>query len=279
MASGKRAAARWGAFCVALALTACGGGGEDSTGAALPVGGATGLVPAAPAAGATLHAEAAQLRPLVEGATWRYAGTFTNGVEGTAPKNYVNVVTQSTASGGMAESASNAGDAGATTQTVSLKEGATHIPMVYDLDDDHSLPIDFTELRSPVRANDQYVSFDKRVDSLADVDDDGKNDIIDIVIYTRVIGEETLDLPRQANVQAVHVQFTTLLRVQRSKTGAYGDTVTATLDNWYAPGLGIVKSVSDTPGEGSKHEVTTEILDTWGGLSVPQPDAVHTAAH
>lgn len=269
---GRNAFAPLGALLLAAALVACGGGGDSSGGGTEGSGGnggpapssgtSTGLVPAAPTVGATLYSDATSLRPLIAGAKWTYRGT-TSGTSAT----YADVVTQTQASNGVLEVGSNPDNAGTLSQSVYNSGGAIHIPSTLSLDGTHAVQVDVVDLRSPVRVNDQYTLYEGTLDSGQDLDGDGKTESVDVAIYTKVVGLDTLDLTNQPHVTAVRVTTTTLLRAKSSKTGEYSDVVRGTQDNWYAPGLGVVKHVTDAPAGGGARVVTTETLETFDGVT------------
>lgn len=273
---------RVGAACLVAALAACGGGGGDSSGGSAgpnapagpsaPVSGSTGLIPLAPQPGATLYADATQLRPLLPGATWTYRGVTAAVADPTyvpSDQVYSNVVTQQTSGSGVLESASNLEAHGAQQQMVSASGGEVRVPAVLDLGNGHPEQFPFIELRSPVRVNDQYTLYDNRIaDGGKDYDADGVNDEFDLAIYVKVVGEETLDLVNLYHVKAVRVMTTTLARARLSKSDSYTDLVSITSDNWYAPGIGLVKHVSSEPSPIPEMRIVkTETLLHWDGIT------------
>ncbi len=113
-----------------LLISACGGGGGaagGTTGSGGSTGGGgsatiTGLIPVAPAAGATLYADAAVLLPLRAGAVWHYRGT-TQSTNGTG--TYGVLVTQSAGSaGGVSVRRQSTAPDDDDTSTYSLSGGA-----------------------------------------------------------------------------------------------------------------------------------------------------------
>ena len=269
-----------GVALAAMALASgCGGGGGSSAAPVTPAPPApvtSGLVPAAPAAGATLYADAAPLRVLRDGASWTYHGIDQpHGAASTSLdiKAYTNIVKQSAVSGGILESGSNPFNDGADTSgPVRFEGGAYKYAQSIALSAASPAQlVDMTELRSPVRVNDQYVSLDKHIaDSGADADGDKVNDAVDIAAFTRVVGDELLDLPNRRQVRAVRVDTTVRARVILSKTGSAGPLYEAVQSVWYAPGIGIVKSSLDEPdskGPELPHRIVTETLENWDGLT------------
>jgi hypothetical protein len=175
------------------------------------------------------------------------------------------------ASASVTEQASNLFNTGADSSTVQASAGSVTEPAslqpVSSIAADHS---DGLQLRSPVLINDQYTLYDRHFDDGGtDVDGDGIKDALDVAIWNRVIGAETITLPNRRQIQAIRVDTTLRERVTFSKTGLYSDTVDVVQRRWYAKGLGIVQMQLEQPGPNvpSVHQITTEQLDTWDGLT------------
>ncbi len=240
-----------------LALAGCGGSdtGDES--------GPTGLVPTAPALGATLFNDATVLRPLVAGASWQYAGIAPDG------DSYANVITQASASPGVTESGTNTFDGGASSVHVTAVNGNIIQPDPIDANGDGINDFaNLIELRSPVRVNDQIVAIDQRLSNMVpDVDGDGHAEALDLATYSRVIGTEEVDLNGPPTQQAVRIDRVTAARVVLSKDGQKLPTVSSTQTVWYAPSLGVVRRRLDQPSEsGIGRDVTDERLTAWAGL-------------
>lgn len=241
-----------------LALAGCGGGGstddenDDSTG----------LVPPAPTLGATLYSDATVLRPLVDGASWNYAGTSPDGA-------YTNVVTHTEVAVGVNEAGTNILDSGAHTVHVAVVNGNVVEPDPADANGD-GLPdyANSIELRSPVRVNDQIVVVDKRLaDGIADIDGDGRKEAFDVAMYSRVIGNEDVVLDGLPTLRAVRVDRTTKARIVLSKDGKALPTYTTTYSVWYAPSVGIVRRRFESPkDDGTGTDVADERVTGWFGL-------------
>lgn len=279
-----------------VSLGACGGGGAGTAGAPGPGGtgpatpppavSASGLVPDAGAAGATLYADASTLRVLRDGAVWTYRGIDQPRGTATAAsevKTYSNTVKQTAAAGGTVEDGSNPfNDGPDTTSPVRIENGAVKYSVPIALVAGTApQSVDLIELRSPVRANDQYVSLDQHLaNSVADVDGDKVNEALDIALYTRVIGEETIDLPNRRQVKAVRVDSVMRGRVTYSKNGATSPLLEATQSIWYAPGLGVVKSREEVPNDDPAlpNRIVTEVLENWDGLTEGLGHAATVAA-
>ena len=257
---------------VTLTLAACGGGGGgggDAAGTGTgTVPSPSGLVPLATEAGATLETDVARLRILRPGATWRYTGVVRP--IGAPVRAYTNVVTHATEAAGVMESGTNPLDGGADSQRVRIEAGAVKTALsLADLG--VSRTIDFVELRAPVRVDDQITQFDERLaDAVDDIDGDGRREGLDLAIWTRVIGEEVIDLMHRPGVRAVRVDTSVAVRLRLSaSTSPEQPTVTAVQRYWYMAGVGLVRTESETPSETlpGGADLVVEELESWDGLT------------
>ena len=266
------------AAAAAFALAGCGGGGGGSAGGASGgTGGgggggtsATGLIPSAPALGAALHADATLLQPLRPGAEWHYRGSVTAatgrrpfGVKLRQSAGAAGVVVQQRRSSAPDDDDSvtfaNAGGAITATETLQLAAGAA------------SGLVSYTVLRSPVRQFDQVTLLDQlAVPSGADIDGDSVEDKADVAVYSRVIGNESVDLPDlQLSVVALRVDTTVWVRFTQSSNGLVRSAIGFLQSDWYAPGIGIVRSAS-TGASASPSAAAYEInehLVYWDGIT------------
>lgn len=263
------------AVAVLLIVSGCGGGGgsADNAGAGGGDGAAvTGLIPTAPAAGATLHADAAVLQPLRPGAVWHYRGSVANG-SGGGPFGVLVRHTAGSAGAVVEQRQSSAVDddgtvtytsAGGTitaTESLDLATGATGATSA-----NYSYPL----LRSPIRQAEQITLLDQlAVATGVDIDGDRINDSADVAAFSRVIGTETVDLPDlQKAIAALRIDTTFLVRFKQSSNGQIRPVLSLLQSNWYAPGIGVVRSAStgasETPA-GTNYE-TNEHLVYWDGV-------------
>jgi hypothetical protein len=259
-------------FAAVGALSACGGGGGGSSPPpAPPVAAVTGLVPAAPGLGAVLEADASNLVVFRPGATWTYHGVDAQYGPGAPVVRYVDVVTQAQASGGVTEHSTSLFNGGSDDTPQMLSAGVLSTPDSIQVNPNKPAdPVSYVELRSPVRVGDQATIYDRHIaDSGTDYDGDGKNDAVDIAIWTRVIGTETIDLPNRPGVTAIRVDTTIDQQAYYSASGTKSDVFETVRSIWYAKGLGVVQTRLDTwgPNIAAVHAITTETLDTWDGLT------------
>ena len=274
--------ARWSAaLAVSLffTLAACGGGGGGGETSApappapAPAAIATGLIPTAPNLGATLEADASVLRPVRDGGVWRYRGTKKSSA-GAVSRIYDTATTQTLipGSGKVTEATTNGADGGADTTQLSVVVGGSVSTEQSDDFAGKGLLQRYTqiELRSPVRQGDQITILEKRyVDTAYDIDRDGRNDVLDVAIYSRVIGNETVALTDLPSLTAVRVDTTLRLRFTSSVSGVVGPVTEVTVQSWYAPRIGLVRQVATPPAgnAGNDNLVIEEELVSWDGVS------------
>jgi hypothetical protein len=257
-------------------LAACGGGGggadapvaspaSNAPGMAVARAGTTGFVPAAPMAGETLHADAGALRPLRDEALWVYRGTRAVGSSRQVFTSFRQTVASSS---GHAERVSSPLDGASGVQQVSVSGG------IVQLRDSLLLPAaaapsGIVELRSPVRRGDQVTLADATAVALKDdVDGDRLTDHADIGSYSRVIGDEDVELPELGRtLRALRVDVTTITRVQRSSRTQPDPATTVVTSSWYAPGIGLVRRTATLPSTDGVGAVDTdERLQYWDGI-------------
>ena len=227
-------------------------------------------MPPAPVVGSVLYADASALRPLRSGLRYVYHGED-RPVSMSLPISYSNTVVQSVANGGggVVEDSSNWFKEGVDSTVLTSSNGAVQTRQVVALGAEvPAITLEATELRSPVRASDQYTVLERRIEgALSDIDRDGKPEAVEIAAYRRVIGNERVTLRHGGDYVALRVDFTTLARVQRSGDLSYGPTVEIVLTSWYAPGIGIIKQRYSVPNGGSEQRVREEQLISWDGLT------------
>lgn len=232
------------------------------------LGGESRLIPAAAHTGAVLHADASAFRPLRAGSVAAYRGSFRQPGT-TQEKAYFNTTTQSASPvGGVIERLSNQFNGGPAETALALLSGAVISKDVFELPDGADTPLSYPELRSPLRQREQTVILDRHADdSGIDVDEDGVADAMDIALYSKVIGIETVVLPNLPSVQAVRVDTVLLARLCPSSTGECGAPVQLTQKVWYARGIGIVRASSDVPSEnGLAIGFAEERLTAWDSI-------------
>lgn len=264
------------ALAIGLSISGCGGGaGADAALPGLapaPVATASGLVAASDPSGPVLAQDAAPLRMLRPQGAWTYRGIEERGDATTrATSVYSNTITMSNASGSYVETASNRAIDGLDAAGMVSVDGGryTHTETI-SYDNLRVASATMVELSSPVRQNDQFVSVDRKGIPLGkDYNGDGINDEVDVAVWSRVIGKETLDLPNRRAVEAVRVDTTLRARLVLSRETAAAPVQEIVRSYWYAPGLGIVQKRIDTPDLNPqlRRRVITETLELWDGES------------
>ncbi len=104
-----------------------------------------------------------------------------------------------------------------------------------------------TVLRLPVVAGDSYLTLDRTINGLVDADGDRQPDSLAIRAEATVVGFETLTTPAGTFSEVAHVRT----RITQTLTLADGGRVfvaNGTVDDWYAPQIGPVRSVTTWTG-------------------------------
>jgi hypothetical protein len=283
----KPAAARFRLAVVAslatAMLSACGGGGDAGSSAVSSSnnGGSpatsnpspqptdsqkTGFVPSAPALGEVLHSDATALRPLRDEALWAYRGVRTHG----ASKAFYASFRQSVATAeGFNERVSSPQEGGSGVQALSVLSGAVRLKDALGLPALQA-PVEVAdELRSPVRRDDQVTLIDRQALVLKDdLDNDKLSDTADIGAYSRVVGDEAVELPELGlTVNALRVDLSISTRLKYSSKAAAEAVKTVTRSTWYAPGVGIVRQVTrQAAADGNGMVETDERLQFFDGV-------------
>lgn len=274
----------WGiptAIAVALLLAACGGGGgggSSSTPAPVPAPAPApapppppSLIPPAPAPAEVLSTEAIQLRPLQAEASWTYQGESVqvraDGSSFGTIVSYQNIVKHLLrGGGGVIEQASNAGNEGSSSKELLLS--GQEVRSIEQLDlagSGKPQTIQWPELRSPVRAGDQYTLLDSTLIELTkDLDGDGKNDAVEVAVYARVVGAEVLPSQRFGTLDSVRVDTFIRARAKLTLSKIEAPVVEARAKVWYAQGLGIVRqTIEEVPDTNGLRRVYTEQLRSF----------------
>jgi hypothetical protein len=115
-----------------------------------------------------------------------------------------------------------------------------------------------TVLRAPVTTGDRYPSL-RVVFSFADMDHDGTLDDTETIADAEVVGFETVVTPAGRFDGAVHVRFSKRIDLVFQPAGRRVTAQTGTLDEWYAPGVGRVKSVETITSSNSTDTTRREL--------------------
>jgi hypothetical protein len=260
--AGLRSFLRAWPVVASMVVAACGGGGG---GAALET---ASLVPPAPTPGAVLVQDAATLRPLRDGASYVYRGAIrAYGPDTAQPQHYARTTTQQLSPDGMLET-SISDDASVPPLegvSVSVRDGVVMRRSMVEVTAGLEQTLEMIELRSPVRAGDQYTIFEQHLpDSGADFDGDGTHDAVDMAIYAQVVGTQSVDLLNLRAANAVVVDVFVKLRAKFSATGSSSEVITIGERRWYVAGIGIVKVLVTNSFDPSTME---EQLVTWDGVT------------
>lgn len=102
-------------------------------------------------------------------------------------------------------------------------------------------------VRWPAAAGDTFALLDRTVDSGVDYDGDNRPDRIALRVDLSVIGSETVTTPAGRFENCAH-QRQSLQQTLMPSSGQADATIVATIDSWFAPGVGLVRSIISLRG-------------------------------
>jgi len=281
-----------GLACAFVALVGCGGGGSgggnvggsgevgSSAPSPAPGSSASSLIPAAPALGATLEADATQLMPQVDGATWTFWGRRTDEAGAELLQYQARYTLARSGNDWLLKSTSSANDGEGTERWAIVGGEVQQVGQAQFVAGQPAEELRHVLLRSPVRAGDQITAFTKHVEAAPDVDGDGKADPADWASYTRVIGAETVTLADGTPVSAIRVDLHLLQRVWLSKSNRYSEVLEFKWSHWFAKGLGRVRRQLPSPTptglilKNDERLVTADLASAGVGATPPVPLAI-----
>lgn len=100
-------------------------------------------------------------------------------------------------------------------------------------------PLDIMQF--PLVPGDRFVQVDRTVDSGVDVDGDGQTDPLTVHSVVTMIGFDITRVEAGLFPRTAHLR-TQIVQTLTGSAGGAPSTLTATLDDWYAPGVGLVRS-------------------------------------
>jgi len=123
--------------------------------------------------------------------------------------------------------------------------------------------VPYPEIRFPLAAGASFVQVDRGgLDYGSDLDGDGKNEHFNIRSVVKVAGFESVTTPAGTMAACARIETTATLTLIASSNGAQV-TATGIQTNWFAPGVGIIKTMSSVTVAG---QTQTETLDLSGFL-------------
>ena len=114
--------------------------------------------------------------------------------------------------------------------------------------------------RAGLGIGDTFVTVEKTLDNVVDVDRDGKLDRLHFHSEVTVIGIQNVSVPAGSFVGCLHLRNTLTLTVTLSSDGRQLRAVTVN-DVWRAPGIGVVREDTSTTGDGLESPSTALLLD------------------
>ena len=200
--------------------------------------------------------------PYEVGNTWMFQGTET--LEGEAPTPYANGVrvTDVDAFGLFAVEESNGLDIGEAVREFFEKTSAA---LVYHGGDDPEDPVaavaPFDEVHFPLRTGAVIKQYDEEDVSIEDLDDDGRNERVDLEGRRKHIGYESVSVPAGDFDDCALLETKIEATVRLSRGGRA--RVKTTVHEWFAPGMGLVKSETElcvsVSGDTECDEYTEEV--------------------
>lgn len=227
----RHAGARW-RLSVALlcaSLAACGGGGGDEGGSPNPDPGVAG----------------APYFPLTASARWRYTA---DGQTTTA-----RVVERTTTAGEEVVRLSTEEPSETTDEYFVVTSSGVDVLPPPNADTFERAVGRYTRIRFPLRTGETTVLVDRNLGNLFDFDADGRLDPLTVRSEQTVLGFERVvgahaTFDNALHLRTVFTQSTTLSRDNRRIV------VTSTAEEWYAPGVGLVRSIiTYSDGSASEH--------------------------
>jgi hypothetical protein len=230
-------------------LTSCGGGGSGAPGATSTVANALG--------------DTENYFPLNQGDTWVSSQT----ISGTGMANKTSLIMARVSgtkviNGVTATVITNSySDTPNTTDCYLVKDGAG----VWNYGDNtagnslykHVAP--YLAFKFPVSTEDTFTAIDKSgIDYGADLDGDGANETMNVSLVTKSSGLETVAVPAGTFANSARVEFDWVVTIKYSSNNTE-HTITRKMVNWYAPGVGVVKSLIADFYEGQTQTTIDEI--------------------
>ncbi len=110
-------------------------------------------------------------------------------------------------------------------------------------------------MRFPLRAGDRWTQIDTTIDTGMDFDGDGRQERATVRSEVQVIGLESVSTPLAAFAGSLHQRTTLTVGVQLTSV-PQTVTVVTTVDDWYAPDLGPVRTQFVTTSQGMSETQT-----------------------
>lgn len=228
--------------------------------------GLTAFVASAAGAGQTTEGtgDVGQYFPFEQGNTYIYRGTITeSGAPSVSFSNTIQVTGTRLVNGVTATvfTESNPENSGQIRENYLLKDsrgiGNRGNNEAADVITPQLVP--FQEVLFPLQANFGFEQLNKTgLDFGSDLDGDGRNERFELLSRVTIVGFETVTVPSGTFSSSARTQTTTTFTVILSSNGAKV-TITGGLTDWFAPGVGLVKSSSEITGNGQSTTETAEL--------------------
>ena len=144
----------------------------------------------------------------------------------------------------------------------------TTTAIVYHGGEDAEPPIDalvpFDEVRFPLRTGRSFEQYDEDNLLLEDLDRDGRVERVDVKSERELIGFEDITVP--AGIFENAAQLETVIKAEVDLTTGGNARVTTTINEWFAPGVGLVRAdtkLKTTVRGDTTRDEYSEVLDTY----------------
>lgn len=225
-----------------------------------------GFLDAAAGAGQTIEGpgDVGNFVPFGQGNVWRYRGTYSE--NGGPSTDYIGSVriTGTRDVGGNTEtifSENNLGNLGTVEDTYRVKSSQEILVTGNNDPTDTLTPalVPYREAIFPMAPGASLTQFDRKgLDFGEDLDMDGRNETIDLKSTVLAVDIENVAVPVGSFPVCMKIEINTTGTVRLSGSGTLV-TIVVTQTRWFAPGVGLVKSITLTQGGGSTETATEEL--------------------
>lgn len=228
-----------------LALFACGGGGGGPTSDTPPP-----AIPAPPIAPA-----GPDFAPMAVGDAWVYR-------RDDGGLDQVKITGTRTIDGQMVFTYASTNTTDLDTQTGAIRKTSTAITEIPDGSSAFVAALgSYDNLRLPLKMGDSYQQIDRVVTTGFDIDRDNRDDVITVRSTVTVLASEAVTVPAGTFEDCIKVR-TVFVQTVAGSAGGPPLVLTGTFDEWFAAGIGLVRSRNEVE-EGGIKSVSIQELQSY----------------